>query len=147
LAVSWEAHKGFPLGTREGRNIHERRRSQLDASDRLARTFPTVQFTCSCSTFCKSQCNQRQEQVSEDFSGTSRINSLSGFIGLHWTACPIEWASVKSNNPSNLPSSNAICRLQLQSPGDRNQPLTRVIICVYVFLCLVKFILPFLSRN
>jgi hypothetical protein len=57
--------------------------SLQDASDRLVRTFPAVHFVCSRGTFCKSQCSQRQEQVGEDFSGTSRINSLSGFIGLH----------------------------------------------------------------
>jgi hypothetical protein len=82
------------------------------------------QFACSRGMFCKSQCNQQQEQVGEYFSGTSRINSLSGFIGLHWTARPIERSSVKSNTPSSLPSSNAVSRLQLQSPGHRNQPPT-----------------------
>jgi hypothetical protein len=43
--------------------------SQQDASDQLACTFPAVHFACSRGTFCKSQCNQRQEQVGEDFSG------------------------------------------------------------------------------
>jgi hypothetical protein len=53
-----------------------------DASDRLARPFPTVQFACSCGTFCKSQCNQQQEPVGEDFSG-NQPDQLSGFILLH----------------------------------------------------------------
>jgi hypothetical protein len=34
--------------------------------------------------------------------GTSRTNSLSGFICLHWTACPIKRASVNSSTPSSL---------------------------------------------
>jgi hypothetical protein len=83
-------------------------------------TFPTVQFTCSHGTFCKSQCNQRWEQVGKDFSG-NQPDQLSGFIGLHWTARPIERASVKSNTPSSLPSSNAVSPLQLQLPGHHNQ--------------------------
>jgi hypothetical protein len=44
LAVCSEAHKGFPLRIKKWRNIHERRPSQLDASDRLARTLPAVKF-------------------------------------------------------------------------------------------------------
>jgi hypothetical protein len=87
--------------------------SYQDASDQLARTFPTVQFTCSHGTFCKSQCNQRQEQVGEDFSG-NQPDQLSGFIWLHWTVRPIERASVKSNTPSSLPSSNAVKLLIMQ---------------------------------
>jgi hypothetical protein len=98
--------------------------SLQDASDRLARTFPAVHFACSRGKFCKSQCNQRKEQVGEDFSGTSRINSFSGVIGLHWTARPIEWTPVKGNTPNSLPRSRAVSRLQLQSPGHRIQPPT-----------------------
>jgi hypothetical protein len=40
-----------------------------DASDQLTCTVPAVQFAGSCGMICKSQCNQRQEQVGEDLSG------------------------------------------------------------------------------
>jgi hypothetical protein len=60
-----------------------------------------VQFACLRSTFCKSECNHRQEQVGEDLSG-NQPDQLSGFIGLHLTARPIERAPVKSNTPSSL---------------------------------------------
>jgi hypothetical protein len=85
-----------------------------DASDRLARS--------SRGTFCKSKRNHRQEQVGEDFVG-NRPDELSGFIGLHWTARPIERASVKNNTPNSL-QRDAVSRLQPQvaRPSQRRQP-------------------------
>jgi hypothetical protein len=97
--------------------------SQLNDSDQLARRVRSVQFGCSRGTFCKSQCNQRQEQVGENLSG-KQPDQLSGFIGLRWTARPIERASVKINTPSSLPSNNAVSRLPLQSPCHRSQQPT-----------------------
>jgi hypothetical protein len=109
----------FSLGS-ASRQLRRRRRSiqfssvsHEDTSDQITRTVPAVQFACSRGTFCKSQCNKRMEQVGEDFSG-NQPDQLSSFIGLHWTARPIERASVKGNNPSSLQSSNTVSRLQLQ---------------------------------
>jgi hypothetical protein len=63
----------FSLGS-ASRQLRRRRSSvqsasQQDHTDQLARTVPAVQFACSRGTFCKSQCNQEQEQIGEDLSG------------------------------------------------------------------------------
>jgi hypothetical protein len=94
--------------------------TQLDVHDRLTRTSPAVQFAC----YVLQAVTTSDRSRTRTLVGTSRINSLSGFIGLLWTVRHIERASVKSNTPSSLPSSNAVSRLQLQSPGHRNQPPT-----------------------
>jgi hypothetical protein len=57
--------------------------SHEDASDQLTRTVPAVQVACSCGTFCKLQCNQRWEQVGEDFSGNQLDQLTLWLIGLH----------------------------------------------------------------
>jgi hypothetical protein len=70
----------FTLGS-ASRQLRRRRRSdqisQISQSDSqssrclgpLSTYIPAMHFAYSCGTFCKSQCNQRQEQVGEDFSG------------------------------------------------------------------------------
>jgi hypothetical protein len=135
-------HLGLPQGI--NRALRGRRFSQSgDESDQLASCSRAVQFAC---TFWKSQCNQRQEQVGEGLVGNSRINSLSSFIGLHWTARPIKRAAVKSNAPSSLPNSNTVSRLQLQSPGHRNQQPTSNIKSSVPSFALCKW-LPALPQN
>jgi hypothetical protein len=113
--------------------------------DQSARWIRARQFGCSRGMFWKSQCNQRQEQVGEDFSG-NKPDQLSGFIGLHWTARPIERVPVKSNTPSCLSSSNAVSWLRLQSPGHRNQQTTSNIKSSASSSALCKW-LPVLPHN
>jgi hypothetical protein len=103
------------VGTKQ-RNVPETKKIKSYRLSLLytVRTFPAVHFACLRGTFCKSQCNQWQEQVGKDLSG-NQPDTLSGFIRLHWTARLIERAPVKSNTPSSrLPSSNAVSPLQLQ---------------------------------
>jgi hypothetical protein len=99
--------------------VNEMKRvSQLS---RLACAVPAVHFTCSRGTFCKSQCNQRQEQVGEDFSG-NQPDQLSGFIGLHWTASSEPQS--RASTPSSLQAATPSADFNYKSPGHRNQPPT-----------------------
>jgi hypothetical protein len=86
--------------------------SHEDASD---------QECSSRGTFCKSQSNQRMEQVGEDFSGNNP-DLLSGFIGLHWTARPIERAS--ATLPAVFQAATPSADFNYKAPGHRNQPPT-----------------------
>jgi hypothetical protein len=55
---------------------------QFSQSARCLGPVNTYSSSSSRSMFCKSQCNQQQEQVGEDFSG-NQPDELSGVIGLH----------------------------------------------------------------